>query len=73
MWVFILFGGVGVPKGTPKEVMDVLKEVFKKAVENGECKKSFEQMGKECINYLRMKLNLGSNPEAISIKIGQSK
>ena len=38
---------VGVPKGAPKEIKDVLAEAFRKAMENEECKKTFDQIGLE--------------------------
>jgi tripartite-type tricarboxylate transporter receptor subunit TctC len=41
--------GVGVPKGTPKEVKDTLAEAFRKAMESEECKKTFDQIGLERI------------------------
>ena len=41
--------GVGVPKGTPKEIKDVLGDAFKKGMENEECKKTFDQIGLERI------------------------
>jgi tripartite-type tricarboxylate transporter receptor subunit TctC len=44
---------VGVPKGMPKEIRDTLADAFRKAVENEECKKTFDQIGLERI-YLPM-------------------
>jgi len=39
------FRGVGVPKGTPKEIKDVLVEAFRRAVEEEGFKKLMDQMG----------------------------
>jgi tripartite-type tricarboxylate transporter receptor subunit TctC len=41
--------GVGVPKGAPKEIKEVLSGAFKKAMENEECKNTFEKLGLERI------------------------
>jgi len=37
--------GIGVPKGTPREVKAVLVEAFRKTMENEECKKFMDQQG----------------------------
>jgi tripartite-type tricarboxylate transporter receptor subunit TctC len=47
--VIYLWRGIGVPKGTPNEVQDVLVEAFRKAIEDEECKKLMGQMGLETI------------------------
>jgi tripartite-type tricarboxylate transporter receptor subunit TctC len=39
------FIGVGAPRGTPKQIIEYLGQSFKKAVENEECKKAFENVG----------------------------
>jgi tripartite-type tricarboxylate transporter receptor subunit TctC len=39
--------GIGVPKGTPKEVKAILADAFQKAMESEECKKFFDQVGLE--------------------------
>lgn len=41
--------GVACPKGTPKEIKEVLVEAFRKAMENEECTKLIDQMGLERI------------------------
>ena len=43
---FYNFNSVAVPKGTPKEIKDILARAFKKAIENEECKKTFEKMNR---------------------------
>lgn len=39
--------GIGVPKGTPKEVKAALVEAFHKTMQNDECKKFFDSVGLE--------------------------
>jgi tripartite-type tricarboxylate transporter receptor subunit TctC len=43
--VVVLWRGVGLPKGTPKEVKDILVEAFRKATAEEEFKKMISQMG----------------------------
>lgn len=42
--VVYIWGGVGVPKGTPKEVKDILVEAFRKATEDEGYKKLMDEM-----------------------------
>ena len=53
--------GVGVPKGTPKDVKAVLIEAFRKAMEDEECKKFMDQVGLE-------RIYLGSEEAAAWLK-----
>jgi tripartite-type tricarboxylate transporter receptor subunit TctC len=41
----VLFRAVGAPKGTPKDVKEVLADAFKKAIENPEFQKMVKEMG----------------------------
>jgi len=43
--VVVLFRAVGAPKGTPKEIKDVLADAFKKAIANPEFQKMVKEMG----------------------------
>jgi tripartite-type tricarboxylate transporter receptor subunit TctC len=43
--IVVLFRAVGAPKGTPKEVKDVLADAFKKAIENPDFQKMVKEMG----------------------------
>jgi tripartite-type tricarboxylate transporter receptor subunit TctC len=43
--IVVLFRAVGAPKGTPKEVKDILADAFKKAIENQEFQKMVKEMG----------------------------
>lgn len=41
------FTGVGVPKGTPQQIKEILAEAFRKATENEDYKKTIDQVGLE--------------------------
>jgi len=56
-----MWRGVGVPKGTPKEVRAVLVEAFRKTTEDEECKKFMDQVGLE-------RIYLGSEEAAAWLK-----
>lgn len=47
--VIYMWRGIGVPKGTPNEIKEVLAEAFRKAVENEDYKKWVDQLGLERI------------------------
>jgi tripartite-type tricarboxylate transporter receptor subunit TctC len=67
--------GVGVPKGTPKEIKEILSGAFKKAMENEDCKNTFQQIGLERIylgpeeadRWLKVQSEVFKN---LAIKIG---
>lgn len=44
--VFYNFNSIAVPKGTPKEIKEILGKAFKRAIENEDCKKTFEKMNR---------------------------
>jgi tripartite-type tricarboxylate transporter receptor subunit TctC len=59
--VIYMWRGVGVPKGTPKEVKAVLVEAFRRTMEDEECKKFMDQIGLE-------RIYLGSEEAAAWLK-----